>query len=280
MWTFYELKSRAKSVLRQSYLKSLLAVLICTLIGGGISLNTNTASVMSPDFSNIETAISNNLGLFSGLISGILVSSLLVSLFINLPLVVGQARFFNESARGKISLKEVFFPFINGLSNYLNIVKVSFFKALVLFLWGMLSFVVLFPVSLILGITGSVAMAGDAFSIIFLTLLIYASLIPMLIKIYQYFFVEYILADEPEIGWREALRKSKEMTKGNKLRMFLLRLSFVGWLLLGAVCLGIGVIFVVPYVQATFSELYLKLKDEYEKSDRQYVFDEEKTEEI
>ena len=209
MWTFYELKSRAKTVLRESYWKSLLAILICSAIGSSISINTNTASVINPDFSNIETAIANNIGLFSGILGGVLVSSLLVSFFIIFPLSVGQVRFFNESARGRISLKEIFYPFTNGLSNYLNIVKVGFFKTLFLFLW--------MGIGILLGslIPFMVSCFAHQFEtyIVFTFALFYAvcflSLIPMIVKYYQYFFVEYILADEPETKWREALKKIK-----------------------------------------------------------------------
>ena len=276
MWTFYELKSRAKEVLRTSYGKSLLAILICNLIGGGINLNVNTASVTNPDISNIETAIVNNIGPFSGLFGGILVSSLLVSFFITFPINVGRVRFFNESARDKISLKEVFYPFTNGLSNYLNIVKVGFFKILFLFLWGMVPLVVIL-VPFTVSRFAETFEAYIAFTFIIIIAMTYLALIPMIVKYYQYFFVEYILADEPGIGWREALKKSKAMADGNKFRIFLLGLSFVGWFLLGAVCFGIGVIFVMPYINATFTELYLKLKDN---TDKEYVYSQSEYEEI
>lgn len=269
MWTFYELKTRAKTVLSQSYWKSLLAILICSLIGGGISLNINTNSIMTPEFTNIETAIANNFGLFSGLFSSILVYSLLVMFFITFPFAVGQTRFFNESARGNISLKEIFYPFTNGISNYLNIVKVGFFRLLFLILWGMLSLVVLIPIAIITGVVSVISIQNSVFAIIGLIFAVYIALMPMIIKTYEYFFVEYILADEPGIGWREALKKSKEMTHGNKFRIFLLYLSFMGWFLLGFAFLGFGTIFVMPYVNATFTELYLKLKSNI---DSEYVY--------
>ncbi len=260
MWTFYELKSRAKEVLKTSYWKSLLAMVICSAIGNGITVNMNTQSIINPNFSNIESAILNNLGLFTGIFSSIVVSSLLVSVFLTNPLSVGQIRFFNESARGRTSIQEIFYPFLNGLNNYLNIVKVEFFKTLFLFLWGMAGFLVAGVIGVIIGYFANITKLN-----VFLpVLVIYIGFIPMLIKTYQYFFVEYILTDEPDIQWREAIKKSKEMTDGNKLRMFLLSLSFFGWLTLGILCFGIGVIFVMPYIQATFTQLYLSLDKKQE----------------
>mgnify|MGYP006297391159 FL=1 len=51
------------------------------------------------------------------------------------------------------------------------------------------------------------------------------------------------------------------MTMGEKLDIFVLDLSFLGWYLLGALALGIGVLFVQPYYDATNAELYFKLRE-------------------
>ncbi|MNI95549.1 hypothetical protein D3C73_1538330 [compost metagenome] len=52
------------------------------------------------------------------------------------------------------------------------------------------------------------------------------------------------------------------MTRGHKLDMFVLDLSFIGWYLLGILALGVGVLFVNPYFNATNAELYLVLRKE------------------
>jgi len=44
------------------------------------------------------------------------------------------------------------------------------------------------------------------------------------------------------------------------LNIFILDLSFLGWFILGALALGIGILFVQPYYDATNAELYLNLK--------------------
>ena len=51
------------------------------------------------------------------------------------------------------------------------------------------------------------------------------------------------------------------MTDGQKWEIFVLQLSFLGWILLGSLLCGIGLFFVEPYVQATYAELYAKLRD-------------------
>jgi uncharacterized membrane protein len=50
------------------------------------------------------------------------------------------------------------------------------------------------------------------------------------------------------------------MTMGHKFDMFVLDLSFIGWYLLGSLALGVGVLFVMPYENATNAELYLVLR--------------------
>jgi uncharacterized membrane protein len=52
------------------------------------------------------------------------------------------------------------------------------------------------------------------------------------------------------------------MTDGEKLEIFILDLSFIGWYILGALALGIGVFFVQPYYDATHAQLYLKLRNQ------------------
>jgi uncharacterized membrane protein len=50
------------------------------------------------------------------------------------------------------------------------------------------------------------------------------------------------------------------MTRGYKLHIFELGLSFVGWYLLGFLCLLIGAAFIPPYYEATFAEAYIFMR--------------------
>jgi uncharacterized membrane protein len=73
--------------------------------------------------------------------------------------------------------------------------------------------------------------------------------------------VPYIVADNPDIGSKRAIELSNQMTKGEKWRMFVLDLSFIGWYLLGFLAFVIGTLFVMPYEDATKAELYLHLRE-------------------
>ena len=86
-------------------------------------------------------------------------------------------------------------------------------------------------------------------------------IIPGIIKSYEYCMIPYILAENPEIEMDRAFEISRKMTKGEKWKIFVLGLSFIGWYLLGLLCCCVGTIFVDPYSEATYAELYQVMRD-------------------
>lgn len=85
--------------------------------------------------------------------------------------------------------------------------------------------------------------------------------IPGIIKTYSYSMSPYIMAENPNIGALEAITKSKEMMKGHKFELFILDLSFIFWYLLIPITFGFASIYIAPYVNATRTNFYLKLKE-------------------
>ena len=69
----------------------------------------------------------------------------------------------------------------------------------------------------------------------------------------------FILLDFPQSTALELLKKSAALMKGQKLRLFLLELSFLPMLLLGLLSFGIGLLFVLPYQSMTYTLFYLDL---------------------
>ena len=55
------------------------------------------------------------------------------------------------------------------------------------------------------------------------------------------------ISRKPNITTDEAFSLSKQMTTGQKMNLFILDLSFLGWYFLGFLCFGIGALFVKPY---------------------------------
>ena len=88
--------------------------------------------------------------------------------------------------------------------------------------------------------------------------------IPGIVKSYSYAMAPYILQDSPTLDWVDCLDESKKMMKGNKWQLFCLDCSFIGWYLLGALCFGIGVLWVYPYHYVAKANFYMALKAQNE----------------
>ena len=87
--------------------------------------------------------------------------------------------------------------------------------------------------------------------------------VPGIIKALAYSLTPYILKDYPELSVNQAINLSVKMMKGHKMRYFLLTLSFIGWGLLGILTLGIGYIWLTPYMYTTTAAFYQDVKNEY-----------------
>jgi uncharacterized membrane protein len=157
------------------------------------------------------------------LIAAISLLSILFSIFVTDPLIVGQKMFFQTARIENVQFSYLGSAFHKG--KYLKTVKTMFVKKLYLFLWSLLF------------------------------------VIPGLVKYFSYALVPYIVAENPDIPANRAIEISKKTMKGEKWHLFVLGLSFIGWYILGALACGIGTLFVVPYVEATYSEFYALMRE-------------------
>ncbi|MFR0799391.1 MAG: DUF975 family protein [Oscillospiraceae bacterium] len=80
--------------------------------------------------------------------------------------------------------------------------------------------------------------------------------IPGIVKAYAYSMVYYVKADHPEYSWRECLDESQRLMTGHKWEKFVLDLSFIGWGIVGSLCLGVGTLWVMTYMAATEAQYY------------------------
>lgn len=162
------------------------------------------------------------------ILSGGFFVGLLYSIFIGDVIRVGEQYYFIKNHYGNPALNEIFQGF---KGNYLNVVKIMLIMELKIMLW--------------------------------LLLLV----VPGIIKAYEYSMIPYLLAENPNITTDEAFSLSKQMTTGQKMNLFVLDLSFLGWYFLGFLCFGIGALFVKPYDVAAFTEVYLILKESVKKDE-------------
>ncbi len=89
-------------------------------------------------------------------------------------------------------------------------------------------------------------------------------IVPGIIKQYSYAMTEYILRDYPELRYNAAIERSMAMMRGHKFDLFYLHLTFIGWALLCCITLGIGFLWLYPYVYSAQAHFYEERKAEFE----------------
>ena len=131
----------------------------------------------------------------------------------------GASKFYIEQQRGKRSELETLF---SGFNLYGRTLVTGLLQSLFAFLWSLLF------------------------------------VIPGIIKSFAYSVTPYVMVDF-DLSGEEAITKSRELMNGYKWKLFCLKLSFIGWIILSGFTFGIGSIFLAPYMDATFAEFYAEL---------------------
>lgn len=88
-------------------------------------------------------------------------------------------------------------------------------------------------------------------------------IIPGIIKGLSYALTPYILNDNPDLENNAVIELSMAMMNGHKWDLFCLQLSFIGWAILCSFTLGIGYLWLEPYMLTSYAEFYEDVKAEY-----------------
>ena len=277
MWTRAELKERAKGCLRRYYWAAFLVSLIFSIVSAfsGVSVDSDSmdyfsggssagisgqASWRDGEFYEGEwesdvpildefledDSLSGNLSLdsaparlFLSIVTGVVivmaVVSALIGIFLTPVFEVGRNRFYMESrlAGRSVGVGRILWGFSNG---YLKIVGTQFLKGLILFavIFGsMLPGLIL----ILVGVLGDLGAAGIFGLMLLLCGLFAGGCVGVWLE-YGFLMTPYILSENPTMKAKEALSLSRQMMQGHKL-------------------------FVQPYVDATFAELYAVLREPY-----------------
>lgn len=86
-------------------------------------------------------------------------------------------------------------------------------------------------------------------------------IIPGIVKSYSYAASMYLVRAGKCEG-NDAITESRKLMKGHKWKLFCLDLSFIGWYLLGVICLGVGVLWAEAYHQVAQVEFFEDLLKE------------------
>ena len=73
-----------------------------------------------------------------------------------------------------------------------------------------------------------------------------------------YGFAFAILLDDPACSSLDAIKKSAALTRGRRGRLFLLRLSFIGWIIPALLSTLIGLVWILPYWEEANMLFYLE----------------------
>ncbi len=252
MWTRAELKFRARTNIRKYFWPALAVSMINSLFnsnggssssngahaGANITQEYDLAEGLTGDFGSVISEIPQLAEGFVDSIDPVSTTVLLVGLLIGAAIAlavgtfiapimeIGKNRFYMESRQtGRAAGIECL---IWGFKHdYLNIIWTMFVRNLIVML-GTFCFV-----------------------------------IPGIYLAYCYHMVPYILAENPDMRTSDALRMSKDMMQGHKLRTWVLKISFFGWWILGSLACGVGTYLVFPYYDGTLAELYAVLRNPY-----------------
>ena len=220
MWTSSLLKENAKSVIKPYYWSAFgVEFIFATIVGmGSYAISILPSVVMAIlDESGDKDSAGYYIGI--GLVYLVMVGlGIVVNAFLSGVMETGKNRYFYQARNGNSDFGNLFWAFQGG--RYMKVVKVMFWRYLEIMLWSLLFYV------------------------------------PGIIKMYEYFLVPYLMAENPDLSKERAFQISKQTMDGEKMNCFLFQLSFIGWYLLGAIACGIGIYFVQPYYDAAMTEFY------------------------
>lgn len=81
-------------------------------------------------------------------------------------------------------------------------------------------------------------------------------IVPGVVKAYSYRMTQRVLVDNPRLSVGEAIKESKLIMQGNRFELFKLDLSFSLWFILSMASLGIGFLFLIPYMETSYALFY------------------------
>lgn len=188
--------------------------------------------------------------LFSGAIQALISLAIII---IQVPLVFGLiisfVKLFNQE---KI---KVFDFFLLGFKNFGRSWRIAFQIFLKLILP-----ILLMVIAIVIMVAGGIsqysialisddAAYGSIFFILIGSILLIAASIWNITKSYYYQLAYIIASENPDMSSEEAVEESEKLMNGKRWKLFCLQLSFIGWAILAIFTLGIGYLWLAPYMQ-------------------------------
>lgn len=239
LWNRVAFKRRGKQAFLRNYWKCFFVALMLSFLANSnfqVKWSGEEASLYREQYGQTIVDVAdegnitikyNHLPIVVGTVTVVsflaVIAAFLLDIFVFNMVEIGGCRFFINNAQRQGNARDLLYAF-DQRHSYLNMVKVQLYRQVSIILWTCLF------------------------------------IVPGLIKSYEYYMVPYLLAENPDLSRKEALALSKQMMQGHKMDIFVLELSFIGWMVLSSLTLGlVGYFFVNPYIHATKAEAYLAL---------------------
>jgi Predicted integral membrane protein len=232
MKTSSELKQLAKARLRGNFPISISVIILQILCLIPILFFSD---LLQRNFNNY--ALNFIYGTFTGL---------LINALSHLLSCGCQYFFLNLSRNRELKCSNLFFGFKNP-----DTFIISFLATFIV------QFIISLPINLIVYYLIRSNNISDAYSLLFYSqITIILIFILTLFFTFGFIFINFIIMDNPNIPALEAVKMSWRMTKGQKLHILYITLSFIPLALLCVLTLGIGLLWLLPYVHTTTAFLY------------------------
>lgn len=236
-------KQFALQQLKNRWTTPVLMTLLIAIVGAILSFSTEFINISNVENINVYDEISQLTPfIFIFSIIEVLVTVIFEVASINLYLKMSRSP-------ENITMK----PFFEGF----NMLGRAILAGLWIFLW-----IYLWALILVIGfgliVFAVTFFASELYFVVgFIYIVTFIALMWSLFYIYyrysQYFF---IITEFPNLPIRKALNLSKTITKNHLWELFILELSFFGWIILALFSLGIGLLWVEPYMQMTKINFY------------------------
>lgn len=195
---------------------------------------SSSGSVGFGILNGINTLVFNNSIGRSIVIFLLVVILFLVNVFVRYIFIVGKNRYFLEHRKySETKIDRLLFVYKHGQTK--NVAKVMLIKYFFQLFWNF-------------------------------------TIIGGVIKAYEYSMIPYILAENPSIEWKDAFRLSKELTRGEKRRIFLVDLAYaLGYLASSFTYNFLAVFLFNPLKECAYAEIYMQLREMKASEEEKYV---------
>ena len=129
-------------------------------------------------------------------------------------------------------------------------------------------------VQFVIGLPFNIPLWTDNSSISYIWLSVLAICVDTIVALVLNLFLavtDYLLLDDINLSAVDAMKKSCSLMKGNKWRYFYINLSFIPLLLASMLTCYIGLLWLMPYMEATMAAFYLDLKGEFDKKEEPVI---------